>query len=518
MRQLIDTEFRDLTSYPPQASGDRGAIVIDHFTGPANQLIVCTQDEFLEKFPAPQGVALTPSYVNAYKAFEHKLAKIEVVRLAGDSKYFCLVGKLSEGTLTVTAERQKTPELKEADAFCIAMKYPGNLPESYNKNKKYQISIKLDATKTEVKGVPDLTVALESYEETDEKVKTNVTVVESVTGGIQEGVQIDGEDYDISTLLYNSKYFQGLFNYEAGFTKDATSVTDYAQESVAAQAPKDLCEAYNDYFRSIESSAATILIDPGTTSAEEANILIGLAAYRQNCVAIVGYPESSPLTDTAVDEYKQTLTLDMFSAFYALREKVTIGGRKYASNAMGSVAGDFAATAKEAGVNQLPSGKSYGSTSMVLTSSFTFDQVLAMNNKGINSCYQSVDGPRLFGLRSLYKRESSYFSKFNVSRVCARILQYAFGVAIDAIHTGNTDSRKQLAQTNLQADVERLISDGALRVGSRVQCDANNNKDVDTKGGEILIIDYTCYFVKLIERVKIRITATDGSVSASISM
>jgi hypothetical protein len=429
------------------------------------------------------------------------------------------VGTLGTGetpSLTVAAARAADAELPSGKAFVIAMKSPGNLPESYG-NKLYQVAVVVKTTDTELDGVPDITVALESYE-MEGNLKVNVTTIESITGGFKEGCQIDGEDYDIATLLYNSTYFQGVFDYTKTLAA-VNTVIPYTQEAQVLQTPEVLTTAYNTYFRSIESSIATILIDPGTTAAEEANRLIALAAYRQNCVAVVGYPASAPLTQAAVEAYKQTLVLDMFGVFVgAVREKVTIGGRKYASNAIGSYAGDLAAVANAAGVNQLPSAKSYGSTSMVLTSKFTFDEILAMHNKGIVGCYDSVDGPRWFGLRSLYKRPSSYFSKFNVSRVCARILTYAFGVAIDAIHTGNTDARKALTQTNLQADVERLIADGALRVGSKVQCDQNNNKDVDTNGGEYLIIDYTCYFVKLIERVKIRITATDNSVSADISM
>ena len=104
-----------------------------------------------------------------------------------------------------------------------------------------------------------------------------------------------------------------------------------------------------------------------------------------------------------------------------------------------------------------------------------------------------------------------------MSRTTARILQYAFNVAMDAIHTGNTDQRKALTQNLLQADLNRLVAQDAIKIQSQAICDASNNKDLDTNGGEYLIIDMNIWFVKLIERVKIRITATDSTVSAQVS-
>ena len=88
---------------------------------------------------------------------------------------------------------------------------------------------------------------------------------------------------------------------------------------------------------------------------------------------------------------------------------------------------------------------------------------------------------------------------------------------MDVIHTGNTDQRKALTQNLLNADLNRLKGQGALRVESSVRCDPSNNLDIDTNGGEILNIDYECWFVKLIERVNISILATDSSVSATVT-
>jgi hypothetical protein len=91
---------------------------------------------------------------------------------------------------------------------------------------------------------------------------------------------------------------------------------------------------------------------------------------------------------------------------------------------------------------------------------------------------------------------------------------------MDVLHTANSEVTRANVELQLQTDIDNLISQGCLRseaeYRSYVQCDSDNNTDAVTKGGEILFIDYYCYFVKLIERVHIRITATDSSVSMNI--
>lgn len=513
MRQLIDTEFKDVTSYPDLASGDIGGIVIDHFTGPANVLTRMTFDQFIQAYPPTRGVALTPSYVNAYRAFQTGLGQVEVVRLQGESKY--AVATSPAGKPALTLAREDKPSLGE-NAVMISLRNPGNPAELYDDTAKYLILIEVATENTEI-GVTELTISY--VKRTTEGENTTDEIIESVTGALQEGAQIEGENYDIGQLLQSMANLTGEVNYSANLTAGESEVL-LTKEIIADDkkiTSEDLANSYMKYFKSIESSEATIMIDPGTTNQSEASAIIGISSYRQDCVSLIGYPVSSKFDKETITTYFQTLKIDMFSAGYAIREQVTIAGKKYSSNGIGALAGTYAAVANAESVNQLPSAKTWGSFSAVLLESLEFDDVLELHKQGINSCYNSVDGPRLFGLRSLYKRATSYYSKFNVARVCARILQYAFSVAMDAIHTGNTDARKALTQNLLDSDLKRLVAQGALRVESSVVCDGTNNKDLDTQGGEILIIDYTCYFVKLIERVKIRITATDSSVSASLS-
>lgn len=510
MRQLIDTEFKDQTSYSQQVGADVGAVVIDHFTGPVEKLLSLDFDNFKRYFPIQKGQRLTPSYLAAYTAFQAGLSTIEVVRLQGDNK-FLNVKIATDGAVTTALEAKQ--ELGEA-AVLVSLKYAGNMPAVYEEG-SLQITLSVFDS-PDIQGQKNLKVALERVTGTDED--QQIEQLELVEGVLQAGAQIDGLNLDVVQLLNKSENFYA----EADYSLE--TFADTAQESVSVPKQKieaieaaDICSAYSKHFKSIETSEASILIDPGSVTQTEANELIALAQYKQNCVAIVGYPVDKPFDEDSVSEYLQGLSNSMFAAFYDIRQVVEINGIKYIINGIGTTAGDYANVANTECTNQLPSAKTYGSFGGSIVESLDFDAVLALQKLGVNSCYQAPDGARLFGLRSLYARENSYFAKFNVARVIARILRYAFNVAIDVIHTGNTDQRKIFVQTNLSADLNRLIAEGSLRVQSSVQCDNANNQDIDTNGGEILIIDYDCWFVKLIERVKIRITATDSSVSASVS-
>ncbi len=93
--------------------------------------------------------------------------------------------------------------------------------------------------------------------------------------------------------------------------------------------------------------------------------------------------------------------------------------------------------------------------------------------------YASVDGARIFGIRSLHARATSYYAKFNVSRVAARILRYGFSVAMNAIHVGNTGALKASVQNLLDADLTRLKAAGDIRSQSNVLCADSNNQDID---------------------------------------
>lgn len=509
MRQLIETRFKDNTSYSAQAGADVGAVVIDHYTGPVGQMLSLDFDNFKRYFPITKGQKLTPSYLAAYTAYQAGISPIEVVRLQGKNKFFNI--RISEAGEATAAWEEKR-ELNDS-LIVVGLKYAGNVPEVYEKSLQVTLSV---ADSEDIPGQKQLKVALESV--TGEGDKKQIEIIESVEGVLQAGASIDGMNFDVVQLLNNSDYFYC----EADYSVDAFADTAQASYAVEKQTieeieSSDICSAYSKYFKSIETTLDTILIDPGSKTQTEANEIIALAEYRQNCTALVGYPVASAFTPEAIKEYKAGLANSMFAAFYAIRQVIQINGIKYVINGIGTTAGDYAQVANTESINQLPSAKTFGNFGGSLSETLDFDEVLDITKAGANTCYEAPTGARLFGLRSLYAREMSYFAKFNVGRVIARILQYAFNVAIDAIHTGNTDNRKIATQVNLNADLDRLKAQNAIRMQSSVICNESNNKDVDTNGGEILQIDYELWLIKLIERVRISITATDSSVSATIS-
>jgi len=361
-------------------------------------------------------------------------------------------------------------------------------------------------------------------------------VLERVVGALHQGQTIDGLDWDIVSVLKGSNYFDADFGEidENGIYAAAALAVNGIPESESGLhhvyinytddpigqdiSVEELCAAYSVYFSDIEVSEASLLIDPGTTNSDEASLVAACAERRMDMCALVGYPATAPWDKDSVIAWAQTISAaEKFTLRYCIRETFKLGGKTYITNGIGTLAGKYASVANNESINQIPSAKSWGSYGAALAKSFSFDDILEMHNLGINGCYNSVQGARLFGLRSSYPREGSYFARANVSRVTARLLKFAFQVSIDVLHTGNTSFRKAMTQLTLQADVDRLIGAGALRPESQVICSESNNHDIDTNGGRILIIDYVMWYVSLIERISIRVTATDSSVTADLS-
>jgi hypothetical protein len=488
---------------------------------------------------------LHPSWINAYRAFQAGLGRVEVFRVRGDNTY------------KYVALDSATAGVREADSVktiadpSIALRYAGVPPalidgnvlllvgedisaeEGYN-DEGFPPAVRIKLYQATEASYLEVREALKEYDTTTEPpegpgpTKAEIlkafydalTPIESYEGFTQLGFQLDGSDAFVGTKIQNnSQLLQFVNNNSESFdTTTFAVVFDPVDFTKPADIDSDaIALSYPEVFSDIEIAKATILIDPGTTTVGGANAFLAAAAasVRSDLVAITGYPTSLNFDKDSILTYKQGLTPNQFGAFYATRELVTINHVNYTSNGAGTIAGRIAAVANSSNVNQLPSAKTWGAFGGVVTESLSFKDVLALHEKGVNSVYASVDGARIFGIRSLHVRAMSYYAKFNVSRVAARILRYGFNVALNAIHVGNTGALKASVQNLLDADLTRLKASGDIRSESSVLCAESNNKDVDTMGGEILIIDYEIYFIKLVERVKFTITATDNSVAVS---
>jgi hypothetical protein len=530
MRELIDVNFIDKTNYAGLVSGDAGGILISHFWGPVGVLNRLTLSEFLNFYPT-SSKRLHSSWINAYRAFQSGLGYVDVMRVLGTNdgyNYFLL---------TDTEHIKVAEDLKTLTEPAIALRYAGVPPQLID-GKILIISLE-DISSEDGYNDPSFPPAIRvkvflsdpvELPDTIETVIAGLSPVETFEGVTEVGFLLDGTDAFIgSKIQAKSKFLQFVNNGSDSFdlfelvTTESPIVTsfsfDAATSTIVDKTADELAALYPEVFSDIELAKSTILIDPGTSTVDAANTFLSAASVsaRSDLVAILGYPTASAFSEAAILAYKKTLSPAQFGALYATRELVTVNGVNYTSNGAGTIAGRIAAVSASSNVNQLASAKTWGAFGGVITEALDFKAVLRLQEAGVNSVYRSVDGARIFGIRSLHARANSYYAKFNVSRVAARILRYGFEVALNAIHVGNTGELKASVSNLLNADLNRLKASGDIKAQSSVLCSDANNQDIDTNGGEILIIDYEIYFIKLVERVRFTITATDTSVSVSQS-
>lgn len=525
MRELIDVNFIDKTNYASLVSGDAGGILISHHWGPVGVLNRLTLSEFLNYYPT-SSKRLHSSWINAYRGFQSGLGYIDVMRVLDTNdgyNYFLL---------STPAVKAVSEDLKTLSDPAIALRYAG-VPSELINGKILIVSL-TDISEEDGYSDAGFPPAVRVKVFLSDPIVAPATLaglvetlspVESFEGFTEVGSQLDGTDAFIGNKIQSkSKFLQFVNNGSESFVPAVGGfVTSFsfnaATTTIVDKTAEELAGLYPEVFSDIELAKSTILIDPGTTTKDGADNLLASASTtaRADLVAIVGYPTSMTFDEATILEYKQSLSPAQFGALYATRELVTVNGVNYLSNGAGTIAGRTAAVSASSNTNQLPSAKTWGAFGGVVVEALDFKAVLRLHELGVNSVYRSVDGARIFGIRSLHARAASYYAKFNVSRVSARILRYAFGVAVNAIHVGNTDALKASVSNLLNADLSRLKASGDIRSQSSVLCSELNNKDIDTNGGEVLIIDYEIYFVKLVERVRFTITATDTSVSVSQS-
>ena len=135
---------------------------------------------------------------------------------------------------------------------------------------------------------------------------------------------------------------------------------------------------------------------------------------------------------------------------------------------------------------------------------------------GINSVYTSKRGNIIWGTRTMYSKQSSYFGKTNVMRVCSAILKNIYPIAVETLHTdaaSNPITRASLS-TMLNSVLDTFIANQDLHADSVADCSDSINTDYLTKGGTVLNIILRLHFIGLVERVSIKIIATDTSVTA----
>lgn len=532
---LVNVQFADETSYVNIDNQDILGCMIDYHWGPANQLLVLDKQRFFELYPesVPVGAAkVDPTkyvgYAQIKKAFDMGISRVEVLRL-------CLAGKwqyqqINISSVSQVTARQHNDQFDDQSPISISSLYPGYVPQSmllgYN-----NIAVRVNYTaatkdiKIEVLGVSGPTNS------------PVYSVIEEFEGSILTSQYDDGQNINISALCENSQYIRVSVNEQktAPSVNITASVTPFVQfnatqtsEYLNPQGADNsaIAESLERFYDDFDLSSCTLLISPycfGKKTVDNFDTVIqNIAERRKNLNAVLGYPVEETFTLSGIENFLTGQNAPQklkFTNFVVGRELVQVFGTRVEINCTGGWCGCTAKIAKDVRLNQLASARTYGSYSGTLTKSLQFGDVLQLHDTyGVISVYQTKQGPQIFGVRTLYKRQTSYFGKANVMRVIANMLKNVFPIVLDAIHTdvaANQISMNAL-EVSLQSVIDDLIANQNLRPQSKAICDSTINNDYTTRGGTVLNVLLSCWFIGLTERINIKVVATDSSVTAEI--
>ena len=540
---LISVSYVDNTnSVIPDPGEDVLGIVINHHWGPVNELLTLDRETFTRLYPnsLPIGNVKTDvrnyfAYASVLKAFDSGISKVEVVRFNDFGKSDKWSYK--QGSLILNSERLlKITEFEDSDSFLsevteseydkllmtICFKYPGIPPKSLVQGNDIEIKAKLNRE--------DYSVKLTILSVQDDTRK----ILEEFEGGFVKDQIVEGKNFFIENVVKESNFIAvkaNLENVRAAFTggasQEALTLLDFNNSETTIETPSFLeteseaiISTYLKYFSDIEMSNSTMIMPAvSDDNALISNALISIAEKCKERMAVLGYPTTKDLTKTDILSYYQLLNSSRHAVFIAGRENISVLGSQISSNCVSGWCGRTANVATSVRINQLASAKTYGKYSGVLTQSLSFDDVLELHDtKGIISVYNSVQGPTIFGVRTMNAKQNSYFAKANVMRVTSAILKQLFPLCIDVLHTDVAANpiQRSAFEITLNSIIQRFVANQDLKQESNAVCDGQLNNDIDTAGGEMLIIELNLWFIKLTEKIAIRIIATDSSVTAQI--
>ena len=483
---LVNVSFQDTTSHQSVVGGDILGVILPSHWGPSEELNLLNRSEFFERYPEalPLGVKVTDAPTDFYyaysqvkKYFDNGGSQVEIYRPNLGDKYF----GVTKGEYAVT------------------LKYPGSIPT--NLLPVGTTKVKLTVTDTEVVLVAegDASITLERWQ-----------------GQFTDPGAVDsGQFTHFTKVLTQSQLLQCVESDDVTVTEVNDYIGAYTYPSISATALSPIV----DKFADIEQSQATLLISPLPSSTELNTAVANVAEQTKTRVAIIGCPlDTLPST---LETVAQTLpkgnkfTINVFGI-----EFVSVFSTRVRSNCVGGYCGALANIANLVRVNQIASAKTYGAYNGALAVSPSFNQVLAFHELGITSVYNSTTGPQLFGVHnSLYtQKPNSYFAKSNVSRVLAAILRNIYPVAFEAIHTdaaANAITRASFA-SRFNSVINDFIARQNLQSDSYADLSDAINTDYLTKGGTVLNAILSLHFIGLVEKIDIKIVATDSSVNVEI--
>ena len=372
--------------------------------------------------------------------------------------------------------------------------------------------------------------------------------IETFEGATNPSANIGGENIFLENIINNKsqfisvRVFNELENNASGSsTEQKRDFDSYTKPTLDDNFLDGVKEGYT-FFRDFELSNATLVINPFvkngnftktegeggdavTTTfdfmSEIDSLTSSLVAYRKNCMAVVGYPIDVVYNKTSIETYFNSGVAsnalgNKFCIALQGREYVSVFGQRFTLNCVGGYCGAMVNTAKEVRINQIASGYTYGMYGGSLKESLKSGEVIDLMEEGIDSIYTSKRGNLIWGTRTMYSRQTSYFGKANVMRVCSMILRNIFPIAVETLHTdaaSNPITRASLS-TMLNSIIDTYIANQDLHADSYADCSDALNTDYLTKGGTVLNIVLMLHFIGLVERVSIKIIATDTSVTA----
>ena len=561
---LVNVEFVDETNYVnPASTDDIVGAVVESVWGVPDTPTVLTSESWRSFASLMDSPRVNQSFATVQRLFDAGADYVAVVRPSVNEKYLLAVGTVTGSALTIEATQHKTDEeddipIEESAIsddptalFAVRYKYPGGVP--------FKLTVTPLASSArkpnDLKDVPLFTMAF--------YLNGATAPTESFLVAFTEA-SAQGESYFYADVINSSSLY---------FVASSAVVTKLAPDAIAGiSAPgvleinetnnedmfaddgsgiffpakltaQDYINAY-EKFRDRSQSSVTLLVstydpnaakDTGGTQKGPEDVyatISDIANTRKDCNALIGCPKSlfnnadeATVRDNIRNHFTNNLnasfmnSLDMFTDAIAAVEKVTVRNKSFFLDGTATWAARTAVVAKTyKNRNRLASYLATGQTSAVLVKSLQFATVVElMSDYGIGSIYKATTGNYIFSIRSQYANQSSYFGKMNVMRVTAALLSWLLTDVEYVIHTEVTsDATERLSfQEQCNTKLGQMIARGELKSESFISCGDDINTDALTQGGECLNIEAELWFKKLTERVKIKITATDSSVTVT---
>lgn len=519
--QLINVKFEDKTNYINTQSNDTICIPFWYPWGPKT-LEPFTYTEFLETYPpecvtsaasSEESVPMYLGYAKVLEAFRCGAGSVIAYNVNDEEPkklYISRTWVLSTSPHLDGGDPQVPGSGQPIDSYILQLKYGG----------------------TPYGGILKTQLSREAGSDFEYSIKVSFgDKVEIYTGSLTPLV-IGGESYKLCDVINRESTIFNCIETTVPFGTTTTGIQTPVQLQTLVAAIDIASMYYNAYTNVLcdYNVPATIYVSPfnGDTNYNDEpswfyKTILTFCDSLKDRVLLMGYPTSGEykeaLFKTELTKLRGLVTNAYMGAFLCARVKVPVNGVDFETDGTAGWAARISNVASSTRINQLPSAFSYGYFPLSLTESSSFGDVLSLHDIGICSIFNSNEGPLIWGVRSIFNIQTSYFGQLNVVRVASNIIRNTYPIALQALHTQAAQDPIERAsyQTRFQQILDSLIASRCIKSDSSVNLGGEINSDVNTKGGRIFNIVYTVYFIGVVEKINITIQATDSSVSADIT-